>query len=86
MRGHSENMTSMRPETVSSIAAGSFFNLIASTIPNLQASVTFYSNNEATVKNGQRTLIHEIGSVRENDIDVTIQNMRLIKNAHSNIH
>lgn len=33
--GDYDHTTSMRPETISSIAAGTFLHMIASTIPNL---------------------------------------------------
>ena len=72
-------MTSLRPETVSSIAAGTFPNMIASTIPNIQTTVIFLSDNEAAVKNSHRTSLHDVGTVLENDMDVTIQNVRIVK-------
>lgn len=81
VHGDYDHMTSMRPETVSSIAAGTFINLIASTIPpSTIPTITFFSDNEAAVVNSQRTHLHDIGSVLENDIDVTIQNVKLMKN------
>ena len=75
-------MTSMRPETVSSIAAGTFLNMIAQPLQDLNAHVIFYSDSESIVKNSQRSSPHDVGTVLENDIDVTIQNMRLIKKIH----
>lgn len=69
----------MRPETISSIAAGSFLNMIAAAHDNLSATVTFYSDNEAAVINSSRNLLHDVGNAIENDMDVTIQNVRLMK-------
>ena len=79
VRGDPMHMTSLRTETVSSIAAGSFLNMVAQPLPHLDASVVFYSDSESTVINSQRPLLHNIGTVLENDIDVTIQNVRLTK-------
>ena len=80
VRGDPSSMTSLHPETVSSIAAGTFLNIIASTIPNIQTTVIFHSDNEAAVKNSQRASLHDVGTVLENDIDVTTQNVRIVKN------
>lgn len=80
VNGDPDHITSMRPETISSIAAGSFLNLIASTLDHLTSDVTFFSDNEATVINSARTLLHDVGSVLEDDIDVTLQNAKLVKN------
>ena len=77
VQGDPLRMTSMRPETVSSITTGTFLNLIANPIKDqlTNIDVTFYSDNESTVINSQRPHLHDVGKVLENDIDVTIQNV-----------
>jgi len=84
VNGDYDHITSLRPETISCVAAGSFLNMIAAANDQVDSSVTFYSDNESAVINSSRTLIHDVGSAMENDIDVTIQNIRLINKAKFN--
>ena len=79
VNGDYDHTTSLRPETISCVAAGSLLNLITASHSSVDATVTFFSDNESSVINSARTLLHDIGSAIENDIDVTIQNIRLLK-------
>ena len=82
--GDYDHIALMLPETISIIAAGTFLNMIASTLPDLNTDVTFFLDNEATVINSSRTLLHDVGKVVKNGIDITLQNVKLIKNKKFN--
>ena len=84
VNGDYDHITSLRPETISCIAAGSFLNLIAAQHERVESHITFYSDNKAAVTNSARTNLHDIGIVLENDIDVTVQNVRLLQKAKFN--
>ena len=45
---------------------------------NVTTSVTYFVDNDTTVKNSERTFLHKIASVLENDTDTTIKINRII--------
>ena len=77
--GDKLDVNSLRPESCGCIAAFSLIHIISSTIPDIEANVTYFTNSDNAVLNSKRNFLHDTASVMENDIDVTIEMIRLTR-------
>ena len=77
--GNYVDTNSLRPESFGCIADLSIIHLVSSSLPNIEAPVTYFCDNDRTVPNSARPFLHDISSVIENDIDTTIEINRIIK-------
>ena len=85
MYGDNRDTNSLRPESFGCIAFLSLLDLVASSIETTSVSVTYYVDNDTTVKNSERTFIHDMASALEIDIDITIEINRIIRKSKVNM-
>ena len=75
----------IRPESFGCIAALSLLHLVASSIETTLASVTYYVDNDTTVKSSERTFIHDVARLfgkRHRYNDRNKSHYKKIKNKH----